>query len=104
MDGMIEVTAAKPIDLVKAAYALSAPQGLGFLHAKEGELSDADAQGILDRARPGGRIIASMDYVHGRACKFTLFREGEKHFIRENWFDHSPAHVDALLERVGITR
>lgn len=104
MEDMIDVTAAEPIEIVKAAYALSRPQGFGFLHAKEGPLSDEEAQAILDRQRPGGNIVASMDYVKGRACKMTIFRKNDRHLIRKNWFDHSDRDLEQLLEMIGVEK
>lgn len=103
-ESMIDVTDIPPIELVKAAYDYSRPQGLGFIHAQDGHLSDEDAQAILDREPAGSRIIASMDYVHGRACKFTIFRDSDtgKSFISDYWFDHSKSTLDAMLESVGI--
>lgn len=38
-----------------------------------------------------------MDYVRGRACKFTIFRESGKLFINKNWFDHSEYDLEKLL-------
>jgi hypothetical protein len=103
MDGMIDVTSAEPIEIVKAAYEFSVPQGLGFIHAEPGGLTDDEAQEILDRNPPNGRIVASMDYVKGRACKMTIFREGDRIFIRDNWFDHSDRDLIALLSRINVT-
>ena len=101
-NGMIDVSASTPLELVKAAYALSRPQGLGVIHAVDGPLSEADAQAILDEQPPGGRLVASMDYVHGRACKFTIYRHDEKMWIRGRWFDHSNHRLAQLLEICGI--
>lgn len=102
MENMIDVTDAEPIELVKAAYALSVPQGLGFMHATDGPLSDEQAQEILDREKPGGRIVASMDYVNGRACKMTIFHADGRRYIHPIWFDHSDSQLAELLETVGV--
>lgn len=100
-ENMIEVTDAPLIELVKAAYDLSVPQGLGFLHAESGSLSDEDAEALITEE---GRIAVRMDYVKGRACKMTVFRESAspKMFIRNKWFDHSESQLQELLERCGI--
>ena len=102
MENMIDVTDANPIDLIKAAYALSVPVGLGFLHATDGPLSDMDAQSILDAERPDGRIVASMDYVHGRQVKMTIFRKDGRHHINKEWYDHTPAQLEKLLDMIGV--
>ena len=98
----IEIPANKLRDAVKLAYVHSAPQGLGFLHAREGELDDATVSEIIDRARLAGSIAARMDYVHGRSCKFAIYREGEMLLIRPNWYDHSDHQLASLLDALGI--
>lgn len=100
MENMIEVTGVDLTKLVQEAYALSRPQGLGTMHFQPGGLSEADAKAITDRER--GNIAASMDYVKGRACKMTVFRQDGKLFIRDAWFDHSAAQLKTLLERIGM--
>jgi hypothetical protein len=102
MENMIEVTGVDLVKLVQQAYALSHPQGLGFIHYQDGDLPEADAKAIIDREKPEGRIAASMDYVKGRGCKMTVFRQDGKLFIKEAWFDHSAAQLRTLLERIGM--
>lgn len=102
MEDMIDVTDVNPIEIIKAAYALSVPVGMGFLHARPGPLSDEDAQTILGAERPDGRIVASMDYVHGRQVKMTIFRKDGRHYINNTWYDHTPEQLEQLLEMVGV--
>lgn len=99
--GMIEVTGVALADLIKAAYNPSRPQGLGFLHFQEGDLTDAEVEEII--ARGNNRIAVRMDYVKGRSCKFTVTREGDKLFIANNWYDHSTAQLEQLLTSVGLS-
>lgn len=101
-DNMIEL---KDVDLrkfVQKVYAMSQPQGMGFLAAKSGGLSDQDADAILARDKTG-RIAAGMDYVHGRACKMTIYRENDKYYIRDTWYDHSLSQLNSLLSEFGLT-
>lgn len=96
-DNMIEVTNLNLVDLVKKAYLLSKPQGMGFLHYMEGdELSDIEATNLIDYGNPC--IAVSMDYVKGRSCKFAVFNNEGKLFIEDIWYDHSPEDLDKLLE------
>lgn len=97
MDNYIEITGCNLIALVKKAYALSRPQGLGHLHYREGELSDEQAQQIINT--PGG---IDMDYVHGRAVKFWVKYEGDRMFVPKRWYDHTDAQLRELLTSVGI--
>lgn len=100
-DNMIEL---KNVDLkkfIQKVYEMSRPQGLGFLAAESGGLSDEDAEAILARDSKG-RIAASMDYVKGRACKMSVFREDGKYYIRDAWYDHTSAALAALLKEFGI--
>lgn len=97
MDNHIEITGCDLVALVKKAYALSRPQGLGFLQHREGELSDADAQQIVDSPRG-----INMDHVHGRAVKFRVRTEGDRLFVQDSWYDHTDAQLRELLQSVGI--
>lgn len=101
-DNMIEL---KDVDLkrfVQKVYEMSKPQGLGFFVAQSGGLSDEEAGEILARDL-AGRVAASMDYVHGRACKMTVFREDGKYYIRDAWYDHSAAQLSLLLSEFGLS-
>lgn len=102
MDDMIDVTGVDLVRLLKEAYALSRPQGLGILHARDGDLPDEDAQHIIARESERSHVAASMDYVHGRACKFAVFKKNGKLFIRRAWYDHSTRDLKTLLERCGF--
>lgn len=99
----IEIPADKLRDAVKAAYDMSNPVGLGFLQLHEKQMSDEDADAILERGR--GFIAASMDYVNGRQCKFGIYSdEGSppRYFVRPYWYDHSEYQLVELLTTIGV--
>lgn len=98
----LDVTNVDLVKLAKEAYALSRPQGLGFLHATEGDLSDEDARAIVERDANDRICALSMDYVHGRACKLTVRRRDGKLLLDADWFDHSEAQMAELRKRVGF--
>ena len=100
MEGMIDITGADLREVARAVYEMSAPQGLGFLHYQEGGLDDEDIDSLL--RDENNRIALSMDYVHGRACKFTVFREDGRLYIRNRWYDHTPAALEEFLKRIGV--
>lgn len=100
----IDVTGVDLVKLTQEAYARSIPQGLGFLHFTDGPLPEAEARRIVDRFANNDRIALSLDYVRGRACKLTVFREGDRLEINDRWFDHSASDLDGLLAAVGIAR
>lgn len=90
--------------LVRNAYALSSPQGLGFLHAEKGEIDDETVRDILEcNEGPFNRV--SMDYVKGRAIKLNVFRDKVRDTLymeadRERpWYDHSRAAFVDLMRR-----
>jgi hypothetical protein len=72
--GKIDVTDVPLDTLVRAAYALSSPQGLGFIHAKKGGLDDDTLAAILKRGEGDNWCAVFMDYVHGRSVKFNVHR------------------------------
>lgn len=106
-DCYIEIPSDKLADAVKLAFDLSSPQGLGFLHHREGGLEDGVVNEIIEREKRGA-VAASMDYVHGRSCKFTVYRGGErpdwddKLYISSSWYDHSDRALEELLTGIGV--
>jgi hypothetical protein len=103
---MIEITGVNLIDFAKRVYDLSRPQGLGFLHFKEGDMDAATEQWLSERiASEKGRIALSMDYVSGRACKMTVFRDDDGTlWIDDSWFDHGNHLLNELLKTFGLKR
>jgi len=95
---MIEITGADLVKLVKTAYDLSKPQGMGFVHYKPGPLPDSEAR---DLVKVEGEVAVSLDYLHGRACKMNVWRKEGKLFIEDKWFDHKDAQLKELLKRIG---
>ena len=65
-----QVTAELVISLANSIYNASSPVGMGFLHAKDGGLSEADQEVVLQDWNEEHEL--KMDYVHGRQCKFDL--------------------------------
>lgn len=98
----IEIPADKAREAIKAAYDLSTPQGLGFLHAREGGLDDETVDAILANERPDSWIVATMDYVHGRSCKFRIYHHEGRLFIRPRWYDHGDHQLEELLTRLDV--
>lgn len=87
--------------VIRAAYDLSRPQGLGFLQATQGPLDEETLTDI--KTRESGRCAAGMDYVHGRAIKLTVRRDCDKLYIDADWwFDHSLADLQELAARAGL--
>lgn len=97
---MIAIPQDKLADLIRGAYDMSVPVGLGFIHAQPGSLTDDEVSAII---KPTGRIAASMDYVKGRQCKMTVFRDGDGNLsINDSWYDHSDTQLRRLLESIGV--
>lgn len=104
-DDMIEITGINLKEFAKKVYELSSPLGLGYLHYKKDHvLSDEDAQACIDIVAEWDRhrIALNMDYVHGRCCKMVVFKEVDKLFIRNKWWDHTPEQLTELLNSQGI--
>lgn len=97
----LNVTGVELKDLAKAAYRFSRPQGLGYLHFEEGELSDEVAQQIIDAGKKYSGCGLSMDYVKGRACKLHAIARNGELFISGRWYDHSEHDLQDLLAAIG---
>ncbi len=101
---MIDVTGADFVEMIKAAYDLSLPWGLGEMHYRAGPLSDAEASALLDQEPPSPRLLFDLDYVHGRACKLGVFRgPGGRFWLPRHWHRHTEAQLAELLARSGIS-
>ncbi len=101
MKNMIDITGVDLIGFIKKVYELSVPQGLGFLHYKAGGLTDAEAKQHIISETPehfhSKNIVVDMDYVDGRACKMIVFKENDKLYIRNSWYDHMDEQLRELL-------
>lgn len=96
---MIDITGVDLVKLVKEVYNLSAPQGMGFLHFTNDELTNEEVNEFIAKDKNEGCII-SLDYVKGRACKFTVFNTKGKLEIHDNWYYHTNAQQEELFKRV----
>lgn len=97
-EGMIDITGTDLVKLAQAAYELSRPQGMGFLHYQEGGLTDEEAASLV---REGDRFPLDMDYVKGRSCKLRVINDKERLYIHGSWYDHSEQDLKDLLKAVG---
>ena len=102
---MIEVNELDLAKFTQDVYELSTPQGLGFFQAKEGGLEKEEAERIVSNFQEDTRIALSLDYVHGRSCKMTIWRKDDDGYkLNDSWYDHSESQYDELLSRHGVAR
>lgn len=88
---------------IQDVYELSAPQGLGHMHYDPKPLSDEEAEQVLERFKDRKDIVFTLDYLNGRACKITVWRnEAGTLYIADNWFDHKKAEFYRLLQRSKV--
>lgn len=92
---------------IKKVYELSSPRGLGFLHAKEGELEDEVIQRLMTQfdKQPNYPVLVSMDYVYGRCCKMTIRRhptDDSLALLPTHWYDHLDYQLLELMEACGV--
>ncbi len=109
----IDVTGIDLVKLTQLVYQYSECLGMGILHYKPGdELSDDEAKQLV-KETSCSRFALNLDYVHGRACKFGVFKRKStfrqmmtqnkwyQWFCIENtWRDHSFEQVKELIEKV----
>jgi hypothetical protein len=102
---MIDVTGVDLVKLAQKAYELSVPQGLGFLHARPGGLSESVAKALVEECKDDKYCALNMDYVSGRACKLVVRKDKEnpsKLSVADQWYDHTTEQYKELLESVGV--
>lgn len=98
----IEISEVDLVLLVKTAFDLSVPQGMGFLQAADEPLTDDEANEILASFKNDKFDAVSMDYVKGRAVKFHVIRSGDQLFIADTWYDHTDEQLKQLLITCGV--
>lgn len=96
----IDITGIDLIKFIKEVYKLSIPAGLGWLHFTEEELTDEEAEKILSIWKNDPVFHLDMDYIKGRDCKMTVFKEEKKLYIRAPWHDHTDMRLAKLLKAV----
>lgn len=102
---MIKIDNLGLVKFAQDVYELSTPQGLGFLHAQAGGLSEEAATELVARQENNPRIALDMDYVSGRACKMTVFETEDGYYeVPDSWYDHTESQYDELLKRHDIIR
>lgn len=104
---MLNVTNVDLKLFVKTVYSLSVPLGMGMLHYTEGDLTDKEAEKLLEVddsvfGRDTTRFGVSLDYVKGRACKMTVHKHDGKLWIDNSWYDHTPKQLAQLREVCGF--
>lgn len=97
--GYIKIEKSMLVDLVKAAYDLSKPVGMGFLHFRPEPLTDEQASSYIE---DNGTV--RLDYVNGRSVKMTVFidKNTKTLYISDSWYDHSDDDLLNLLDRIGL--
>lgn len=103
--GYIDVTGCDPVEIIRTAFAMSVQRGLGLLEHRAGDLTADEEADLRQRmARETPRVALDVDYLRGRAVKLTVFvdRATGRLYLRDTWFDHGPAQLADLIDRIGI--
>jgi hypothetical protein len=99
MEGYIDITGCDRRTLIREAYALSRPQGMGFLHFTPGPLPEDQVEFLVTSRGFDG---LSLDYVNGRAVKLWVKSEADRDYLPVRWYDHTPDQLRDLLSRIGM--
>ena len=101
MENKIDVSKLDLLEIVKAAYDLSKPIGMGFIHYTPEPLTNEEAASLIDLT---SSIVVALDYVKGRCVKFTVFKHNNKFYINDKWYDHTESDLQELLERASTEK
>lgn len=91
-------------DLVRGAYERSRPVGMGFLHYQPGTLTDEEMREIISLHEKHSTTIVYMDYIKGRCCKFSIWRDEDPTvgLVDSRWYDHTHNDLVHLLSSIGM--
>lgn len=100
--GQFKTTAIDPRVIVKAAFSASRPQGLGMLHHRPDDLTEAELDTVMAIYRRDGTI--RIDYLRGRSMKFDLFYDAETadFYFDLDWYDHGRHAAEQLMRNVDL--
>ena len=104
----VEITGCDLRELVRDAYGLSLPQGLGQTQYRAGPLPDHECDAVVGASQLGSRgffegdeltYALDADYIFGRSVKLRVTRtETEQRLWMEvPWYDHTPEQQNLLL-------
>jgi hypothetical protein len=108
----IDITGVNLLKLVKKAYELSKPIGLGRVHFKPNhQLSDDEAKtyilgnSLFRREHQRSILVVAMDYCLGRACKLTVYAKSDRPdrlLMDYPWKDHTHMQFVELLRHAHV--
>lgn len=74
---MVSIAGLDKSDVLRVLYDNARVQGMGIMHAKDGNMSKAEAEEIL-------KVSGNFDYLHGRVMKVRIDDSGE---LQERLYD-----------------
>lgn len=87
--------------LISETYHRSTPVGMGIIHFIPGHIPQETLETLAKDIESKHKMV-SMDYVHGRQCKMTIWLvDDETIGIRTYWPDHTQEEFKALIEAVN---
>lgn len=98
----VDVTDCDLREIVKAAYDMSSPQGMGHLHFDPAPLTEEEVDSVMKNFPVGG-VLVSLDYVKGRSCKFHVHEDAKGRYIQSPWYDHTDQQFAELVSQIGAT-
>ena len=96
----VEVPESVVTDLVRKAYDLSKPVGMGMIHFQPGPIPEPIVDDLVRLMNKTGYL--TMDYTLGRQVKFTILKIGNRYFVHKTWRDHTKEDLVILLASVGV--
>jgi hypothetical protein len=101
--GYIDITDVDLRTLVKIAYSMSQPHGLGAIHYKPGELADEQLDKIMEQAAQCNGALR-IDYLKGRSMKFNVYvdEDTQRRYFNLDWYDHGRLATAELLRDAKV--
>lgn len=101
--GMIDVTGVNARDIIRYAYELSQPRGLGHMAFIPGEMPEETLEAIYrtlnrdagDGESPG--VALSMGIVLGRNVCMAIYKWRDMYFIKPFWEMHTDQELEELV-------
>ncbi len=98
-EGEIDVSTIPPARLLAALYNRSHPQGMGFLHATPEDMTEEEAQNLLQDSTGQVREFTYFDYLNGRVMKVEINGEilNSRLYDRDIGIGAAQTVVDAVI-------
>ena len=99
--GQFDITDIDPLLIIRTAFDMSVPQGMGILQHRSGGIGASEMARYIARDVWGSYHV---DYMRGRSMKlhFRADRETKRLYFDIDWYDHTRDQAEELMRLIKL--